>query len=185
MMALVGAVLVLCLTAVAPGAIIDGANITVTVSTEVGGGSFGSAAHLVDGTGLSGTTLGVDLYHHRGVDLAKVTKIEIGVGTPGGSSSIGIGNLYIDDVGLCAGGPVPQGCVCPGDLNNDTQIDLDDLQAVAGMLLDAGSGAPGFIVAVEQGHCGDLNADGQADLDDLQAVASNLLDAGSPYYCLM
>ena len=68
--------------------------------------------------------------------------------------------------------------VCPGDLNNDTQVDLDDLQAVAGILLDVGSP---FIVPVEQGNCADLNADAQADLDDLQAVAGILLDAGSPF----
>ena len=70
------------------------------------------------------------------------------------------------------------GCPCPGDVNDDTQIDLDDLQAVAGILLDAG--AP-FIVPVEPGHCGDLNNDEQIDLEDLQAVADILLGAGSPF----
>jgi len=69
-------------------------------------------------------------------------------------------------------------CPCPGDLNDDGEIDLDDLQAVASVLLDAGSP---FIVPVEQGHCADLNTDGQADLDDLQAVAGVLLGAGSPF----
>jgi len=72
----------------------------------------------------------------------------------------------------------PAGCVCPGDLNADDQIDLDDLQEVAGILLDAGSP---FIMTVEEGHCADLNEDGQVDLDDLQAVAGILLDAGSPF----
>jgi len=32
-----------------------------------------------------------------------------------------------------------EGCECFGDLNADGQIDLEDLQAVAGILLDAGS----------------------------------------------
>jgi len=73
---------------------------------------------------------------------------------------------------------VSAGCVCPGDLNNDAQVDLDDLQAVAGILLDVGSP---FIVPVEEGHCGDMNSDGQADLEDLQAVAGILLDVGSPF----
>jgi len=69
-------------------------------------------------------------------------------------------------------------CPCPGDLNADTQVDLEDLQAVAGILLNAGSP---FIVPVGEGHCGDLNNDLQIDLEDLQAVAGILLDAGSPF----
>ena len=75
----------------------------------------------------------------------------------------------------------PAACACPGDLNADDQIDLDDLQAVADILLDAGSP---FIVTVEEGRCGDLNTDLQVDLDDLQAVATILLDAGSPFIVL-
>ncbi len=75
----------------------------------------------------------------------------------------------------------PQGCVCPGDLTEDGQIDLDDLQAVASILLEAGSP---FVVQVEPGHCGDLNGDEQLDLDDLQQVAALLLQAGSPFVVL-
>ena len=71
-----------------------------------------------------------------------------------------------------------EGCPCLGDLNADEQVDLEDLQAVAGILLDAGSP---FIVPVEPGHCGNLNEDEQVDLDDLQLVAGVLLDAGSPF----
>jgi len=74
--------------------------------------------------------------------------------------------------GSCGGG-----CSCLGDANEDGQIDLDDLQAIAGMLLDAGSP---FIV-VDPPACADITGDGQADLDDLQAVAGILLDAGSPF----
>jgi len=73
---------------------------------------------------------------------------------------------------------IPQSCACPGDLNDDAQIDLEDLQALAGILLDAGSP---FVVAVGEGHCGDINTDLQVDLEDLQAVAGILLDAGSPF----
>jgi len=69
-------------------------------------------------------------------------------------------------------------CRCAGDLNDDGQRDLEDLQAVAAALLEAGSP---FIVAVGPEHCGDLNGDGQMDLDDLQALAAILLDAGSPF----
>jgi len=69
-------------------------------------------------------------------------------------------------------------CSCPGDLNADRQIDLEDLQAVAQILLEAGSP---FILPVEPGHCGDLNTDAQIDLEDLQAVAALLLQAGSPF----
>ena len=74
------------------------------------------------------------------------------------------------------GGPI--GCDCLADLNDDAQIDLDDLQAVAQILLGAGSP---FVVPVESGHCADLNDDAQIDLDDLQAVAQILLGAGSPF----
>jgi len=69
-------------------------------------------------------------------------------------------------------------CACPADLTGDEQIDLEDLQVVAGILLQAGSP---FIVEVEPGRCGDLNNDEQIDLEDLQAVAGILLDAGSPF----
>jgi len=69
------------------------------------------------------------------------------------------------------------GCVCAGDLNSDGQRDLDDLQAVAGILLDAGSP----FVVVDPPECADLNGDGQADLDDLQELAGILLEVGSPF----
>ena len=69
-------------------------------------------------------------------------------------------------------------CGCPGDVNDDTQVDLDDLQLLAQMLFDAGSP---FVVPRDAGDCADINDDGQMDLDDLQAIASILLDAGSPF----
>jgi hypothetical protein len=73
----------------------------------------------------------------------------------------------------------PAGCPCPGNLNADTQVDLDDLQAVAQVLLDAGSP---FIASVPPAPaCADINSDEQVDLDDLQAVAGILLEAGSPF----
>ena len=70
------------------------------------------------------------------------------------------------------------GCACPGNLTDDEQVDLEDLQAVAGILLNAGSP---FIVPVEAGHCGNMNDDLQIDLEDLQALAGILLDVGSPF----
>jgi len=70
------------------------------------------------------------------------------------------------------------GCACPGDMNDDGQVDLEDLQAIANILLQGGSP---FVVPVEPGDCADINEDGQADLEDLQAVANILLDAGSPF----
>ena len=69
-------------------------------------------------------------------------------------------------------------CPCPGNVNRDTQVDLDDLQSVADILLAEGSP---FVVLVGEGDCGDTNADGQIDLDDLQAVADILLAEGSPF----
>ena len=71
-----------------------------------------------------------------------------------------------------------QGCPCPGNLNTDTQIDLEDVQAVADILLDAGTP---FIVPANEGHCADLNTDAQIDLEDLQLVADILLEAGTPF----
>jgi len=115
-----------------------------------------------------------------GVNISSVKKLIVGVGDRSGSASGSSGILYIDDIGLCGGGCIPD-CQCPGDLNDDGQVDLDDLQAVAGILLNAGSP---FIVAVEASHCGDLNSDLQLDLEDLQAVAGMLLDAGSPFIVL-
>jgi len=73
---------------------------------------------------------------------------------------------------------VSKGCPCPGDLTEDGQVDLEDLQAVAGVLLQAGSP---FIVPAAEGDCADINEDGQVDLDDLQLVAGILLEAGSPF----
>jgi hypothetical protein len=112
-----------------------------------------------------------------GVDTASIKSLAIGVGDPGGSASSASGILYIDDIGPCGGGGAV-GCPCLGDLSGDGQIDLEDLQAVAGVLLEAGSP---FVVAVGEGDCGDLNTDLQLDLEDLQAVAGILLDAGSPF----
>jgi len=124
-----------------------------------------------------------ELEQFSGVDLRNVKMLRVGIGDTGaGGSSGASGILYVDDIGLCGGGGAVAGCQCPGDLNpspaGNGQIDLDDLQAVAGILLDAGSP---FIVNVQADHCGDLNQDGQVDLDDLQAVARILLDGGSPF----
>jgi len=121
----------------------------------------------------------VDLTEFALVDPAAVKSLTIGVGDKDANRASGAsGAVYIDDIGFCGGGEAPVECACPGDLTGDDQIDLDDLQAVAGILLEAGSP---FIVPLEQGHCGDLNGDIQADLDDLQAIAAILLDAGSPF----
>jgi hypothetical protein len=79
---------------------------------------------------------------------------------------------------LYRGVEAPVECPCPGEMNADGQIDLDDLQALAGILLGAGSP---FVVPAAPGHCGNLNPDEQIDLDDLQAVAGILLHAGSPF----
>jgi len=79
---------------------------------------------------------------------------------------------------LCCPAASAEQCRCPGDVNNDTQVDLEDLQAVAGILLDAGSP---FVVPCDAGDCVDINSDGQIDLEDLQATAAILLEAGSPF----
>lgn len=99
---------------------------------------------------------------------------------------IPVGERWDIGVGGFEGGPsyslaltlVGGYAACLADLNEDQQVDLDDLQALAGILLDAGSP---FIVPVNEGARGDLNSDVQIDLDDLQAAANMLLEAGSPF----
>ena len=69
-------------------------------------------------------------------------------------------------------------CACPGNITDDDQIDLQDLQGVAEILLAAGTP---FIVLTEPGDCADINADGQIDLEDLQSLAEILLAEGTPF----
>jgi len=69
-------------------------------------------------------------------------------------------------------------CHCAANINGDGQVDLEDLQSLAQILLDVGSP---FVVLVGPEHCGDLDANRQVDLDDLQAMAGILLAAGSPF----
>ena len=94
------------------------------------------------------------------------------------------GDCNCNDLGdACDDEPCgPTGCGCPGDLNGDDQRDLDDLQALAQVLLQAGSP---FIAPIPPAPaCAELTGDDQADLDDLQAVAGILLSAGSPFIAL-
>ena len=148
----------------------DGGSATVFKSGEAGS--------LIDDTWQSWEAAFED-FAAGGINLGAVTKLIVGVGDKSASPSGAVGMAYIDDIGLCgSGGAVPV-CPCLGDLDSNSQVDLDDLQALAGILLDAGSP---FIVPLEPGHCADLTGDDQkADLDDLQALAGILLDAGSPF----
>ena len=70
-------------------------------------------------------------------------------------------------------------CLCPGDTNEDGQVDLEDLQNVASILLLHAS--PPFVMPTEPGDCADMNEDEQIDLEDLQALAGMLLQAGVPF----
>ena len=79
---------------------------------------------------------------------------------------------------LCCPVASAKQCRCPGDVNDDSQVDLEDLQALARILLDAGTP---FVVACDAGNCADINSDGQIDLEDLQAIAGILLNEGSPF----
>ena len=79
---------------------------------------------------------------------------------------------------LCCPAASDEPCRCRGDMNDDQQVDLEDLQVVAQILLDEGSP---FIVPSDAGDCADINSDGQIDLEDLQATADILLDAGRPF----
>ncbi len=69
-------------------------------------------------------------------------------------------------------------CDCPGDVSGDGQVDLEDLQRMADMLLDVGTP---FVVINFNNDCADLNNDNQINLEDLQALVGILLDVGSPF----
>ena len=70
-------------------------------------------------------------------------------------------------------------CRCLGDTNSDGQLDLDDLQNVAQILLDVGS--PFIALCCPFNECADVNSDRQIDLEDFQGIAEMLLDAGVPF----
>jgi len=69
-------------------------------------------------------------------------------------------------------------CPCLGDTNEDGQVDLEDIQNVASLLINAG--IP-LVYIGYTGSCEDLISDGQIDLEDLQALADMLLQAGVPF----
>jgi hypothetical protein len=69
-------------------------------------------------------------------------------------------------------------CLCPGDTNEDGQVDLEDLQNVASLLI--GAGIP-FVYGDYTGSCEDFISDGQIDLDDLMGIAGMLLHVGVPF----
>ena len=74
---------------------------------------------------------------------------------------------------------VPPICLCPGNLDANDQVDLQDLDAMVNMLVAAG---PPFIVTVGPGHCADLAAPMlQVDLQDLDAMVNLLVNAGPPF----
>ena len=72
----------------------------------------------------------------------------------------------------------PPVCLCPGDLDDNDQVDLQDLDALVNLLVAAG---PPFIVTVGPGHCGDFDENGQVDLQDLDALVNLLVAAGPPF----
>jgi hypothetical protein len=69
--------------------------------------------------------------------------------------------------------------LCPGDVDNSGQVDLEDLQGVASILL--GVGSPFIAPVTPETAGGDVDGNGQIDLEDLQGVATILLDVGSPF----
>jgi hypothetical protein len=71
-----------------------------------------------------------------------------------------------------------EGCPCLGDLDGNSQIDLQDLSALADMLVAAG---PPFVIPVGAGHCGDFESNLQVDLQDLSALVDILVAAGPPF----
>lgn len=122
----------------------------------------------------------IQIMGYGGADAADKARIEGYVASGNIVGQGGDGQVVVE---LSAGvvtvsSPVgPIGCMCSGDLNADGQRDLEDLQALAEILLEAGSP---FIVA-DPPDCADLTEDGQADLEDLQALAEILLGVGSPF----
>ena len=85
---------------------------------------------------------------------------------------------YQDGVGTCRIRMCEQ-CPCIGDLDDNGQVDLQDLDAMVNMLVAAG---PPFIVQIKAGHCGDMaEPTGQVDLQDLDALVNLLVNVGPPF----
>ena len=73
-----------------------------------------------------------------------------------------------------------EACVCPGDLNEDQQVDLEDLQGVAGILLDEGSP---FIAdcadCIEEGQSGPVEPTGPECCPGLVSKSEYTIDRGT------
>lgn len=141
----------------------------------------------LDGLGTGGVTIEMGSLYADGETPPAKTGDIITLVLSGAASSVTIaenvirGGVVMEDPAVasnCTFGVCP-GDGCPGDLDDNDQVDLDDLQAVAQILLDVGSP---FIAPVPPANAAaDLDSNGQVDLDDLQAVAQILLDVGSPF----
>ena len=71
-------------------------------------------------------------------------------------------------------------CMCPGDLDHNGQVDLQDLDAMVNLLVNAG---PPYLLHVQdwRSHCGNFDGNGQLDLQDLDAMVQLLVNAGPPF----
>lgn len=78
-----------------------------------------------------------------GVDLAKVSKISLGVGIPGSTTPGGSGKLYFDDIALYPPRYIPgMGTPLATDLNGDGTVDFRDARIVGAEWLRSDYTAP-------------------------------------------
>lgn len=81
-------------------------------------------------------------------------------------------DIFNDECQIC-------GCPCIGDLNDNGNRTLGDLDAMVNVLLGAG---PPFIAPVNANNvCADFDDNGYVSLADLDAMVNLLLNAGPPF----
>jgi len=136
------------------------------------------------GLGTNGVTIEMgSLYADGETPPAKtgniITLVLSGPGTVNITENVIRGGVVMEDPDVPSNFTVCTTDVCPGDLNGDSQVDLEDLQGVANILIAAG--APFVVPVTPETANGDVNSDGQIDLEDLQGVANILIAAGAPF----
>jgi len=68
-------------------------------------GAEAAADHNPDLTSESWQAWRVEFGGLSGADLTKVSKLTVGLGDPDAASAVGVGNIYLDDIGLCSSAP--------------------------------------------------------------------------------
>jgi hypothetical protein len=165
-----------------PGSIVIDENTGQVIEDGTPVGDAGQYEGTLGGLGTNGVTIEMgSLYADGETPPAKtgniITLVLSGPGTVTVAENVIRGGVVMENP------DVPSNCGfacgCPGDVDNTGQIDLEDLQGVASILLDVGS--PFIADVTPETANGDVDGNGQIDLEDLQAVAAILLDVGTPF----